>query len=61
VFAGRHSDLLHAARPSHGFAFSYIKDAESSSVERAGPSLAIEWKVFGSRFEGKIAEDLSAI
>ncbi|HXA67872.1 MAG TPA: hypothetical protein VNV82_22115 [Bryobacteraceae bacterium] len=39
----------------------YIKDAESSSVERNGPSLAIEWKVFGSRFEGKIAEDLSAI
>jgi hypothetical protein len=39
----------------------YIKDAESSSVERNGSSLAIEWKMFGSRFEGKIAEDLSAI
>lgn len=39
----------------------YIQGAESSSAERNDSSLAVEWKVFGSRFEGKIAEDRNAI
>ena len=38
-----------------------VKGAEASSVKRNDSSLLIEWNVFGSRFEGKIAEDRSAI
>ena len=39
----------------------YVKGAESSSVERNDSSLVVEWKVFGSRLEGKISEDRNAI
>ncbi len=39
----------------------YVKGAESSSAERNDSSLAVEWKAFGSRFEGKISEDRNAI
>ncbi len=39
----------------------YVKGAESSSAERNDASLVVEWKVFGSRFEGKIGEDRNAI
>ena len=39
----------------------YIKGAESSSAERNDSSIVIEWKAFGSRFEGKIGEDRNAI
>ena len=43
------------------FPAQYVKGAEASSVKRDDSSLALEWKAFGSRFEGKIAEDRSAI
>lgn len=38
-----------------------VKEAPASSAKRSDSVLSIEWKVFGSRFEGKIAEDRSAI
>jgi hypothetical protein len=38
-----------------------VMGAEASSVTRHDSSLSIEWKVFGSQFQGKIAEDRSAI
>ena len=38
-----------------------IQGVEASSVKRSDSSISLEWKVFGSRFEGKIAEDRSAI
>ena len=39
----------------------HVKGAEASSVKRNAAALSIEWKVFGSRFEGRIAEDRNAI
>lgn len=39
----------------------HIQGAEASSVTRSDSSIALEWKVFGSRFEGKIAEDRKTI
>jgi hypothetical protein len=39
----------------------HVNGAEASSVKRAGASIVMEWNVFGSRYEGKIAEDRSAI
>jgi hypothetical protein len=38
-----------------------VKEAPASSAKRSDSALSIEWKAFGSRFEGKIAEDRSAI
>ncbi|HYL35958.1 MAG TPA: hypothetical protein VEV17_08610 [Bryobacteraceae bacterium] len=38
-----------------------IKGAEASSVTRSDSSIAMEWKAFGSRFEGAIAKDRSSI
>ena len=43
------------------FPAQYVKGAEASCVKRNDSSLALEWKAFGSRFEGTIAEDRSAI
>jgi len=39
----------------------HIKGAEASTVERKDSSISMEWKAFGSRFEGKIATDRGAI
>lgn len=39
----------------------HIRGAEASSVKRSDSSIAMEWKAFGSRFEGKIAPDHSTI
>jgi hypothetical protein len=38
-----------------------IKGAEARSVTRNDSSIAMEWSVFGSRFEGTIATDRNAI
>jgi hypothetical protein len=39
----------------------HIQAAPASSVKRSDASLSIEWSVFGSRFDGKIVPDRSAI
>lgn len=39
----------------------HIKGAEASGVTRKDSSIAMEWKAFGSRFEGKIADDRKSI
>ena len=39
----------------------HVKGAPASSVLRKDNSISMEWKVFGSKYEGKIAEDKSAI
>ena len=39
----------------------HIKGAEANSVIRKDSSIAMEWKAFASRFEGKIADDKKSI
>jgi hypothetical protein len=39
----------------------HIKGAPSSIVTRSDSSIAMEWKVFGSRFDAKISEDRNTI
>lgn len=39
----------------------HIKGAEANSVIRKDSSIAMEWKLFASRFEGKIADDKKSI
>ena len=39
----------------------HVKGAPASSVLRKDNSILIEWRVFGSKYEGKIAEDKSAM
>jgi hypothetical protein len=39
----------------------YVKGAAASSVTRHDSSIAMEWRVFGSRLDAKIAEDRNVI